>query len=78
MMTHVVGTGCMAASVIGAFAACEKDLIFAAAAGLSVFGIAAECAAKTSDGPMSFKNKIFDCIYSLDKKTVSKLQKIEE
>ena len=26
MMTHVVGTGCMAASVIGAFAAVERDL----------------------------------------------------
>ena len=31
MMTHVVGTGCMATSVIGAFAAVEPDLALAAA-----------------------------------------------
>ena len=32
MMTNVVGTGCMATSVIGTFAAVEKDLAYASAA----------------------------------------------
>lgn len=77
MMTYVVGTGCMAASVIGAFAAVERDLAYASAAGLACFGIAAECAAQRSDGPMSFKDKLFDCLFSLDKDTVKKLVKIE-
>ena len=31
MMTHVVGTGCMATSVIGAFCAVERDYAYAAA-----------------------------------------------
>jgi len=75
MMTHVVGTGCMAASVIGAFSAVEKDLALASAAALSCFGIAAECAAAKSKGPMEFKQNIFDCIYLLDKDTISKMQK---
>jgi hydroxyethylthiazole kinase len=48
MMSNIVGTGCMAASVIGAFAAVEKDLGYAAAAGLVCFEVSAECAVKIS------------------------------
>lgn len=77
MMADIVGTGCMAASVIGAFAAVEKDLLKAAAAGLSCFGIAAQVAAKTAKGPGTFKEKFFDSAYHLNKKTVCRLQKIE-
>ncbi|HNX80724.1 MAG TPA: hydroxyethylthiazole kinase [Candidatus Omnitrophota bacterium] len=76
MMTRVVGTGCMATSVIGTFAAVEKNLILAAASALAVFGIAAECAAPLSKGPATFKEKLFDCLYSLDIKTIKRLQKI--
>lgn len=77
MMTHIVGTGCMAASVIGAFAAVEPDLSLAAASALVCFEIAAELAVKTSSGPGTFKEKIFDCIFNLDKKTINKMQKVE-
>ncbi|MFA5099637.1 MAG: hydroxyethylthiazole kinase [Candidatus Omnitrophota bacterium] len=76
MMGNIVGTGCMAASVIGTFAAVEQDLALAAAAGLSCFGIAAQQAAKTAKGPGGFKEKLFDCVYNLDKKTVTRLQKV--
>ena len=77
MMTNIVGTGCMATSVIGTFAAVEPDLAYAACAGLVCFEIAAECAAKKSSGPGSFKEKIFDCLFHLDKKTVDQMQKVE-
>jgi hydroxyethylthiazole kinase len=77
MMSNVVGTGCMAASVIGAFAAVEPDLSYAATAGLVCFEIAAELAAKDSSGPGEFKEKIFDCLFSLNKKIIDKRQKIE-
>jgi len=77
MMTHIVGTGCMAASVIGTFAAVEKDLVYAASAGLACFEIAAECAVRSSAGPGTFKEKLFDCLYHLDRKTLEKKQKIE-
>lgn len=76
MMTHVVGTGCMAASVIGTFAAVEHDLVLAAASGLCIYEIAAECAASQSRGPATFKEKLFDCLYELDPETVQRLQKI--
>jgi hydroxyethylthiazole kinase len=78
MMSHVVGTGCMATSVIGTFAAVEPDnLAYAATAGLVCFEIAAECAAKETKGPASFKERMFDHLYNLDKKTIDKMQKVE-
>ena len=76
MMAYVVGTGCMAASIIGAFSAVHKDLAEAAAGALSVYGIAAELAASESRGPATFKEKLFDNIYRLDRETIEKLQRI--
>jgi hydroxyethylthiazole kinase len=78
LMTHVVGTGCMAASAIGTFAAIEKDLAFASACALVCFGISAELAAKKSRGPASFKEKMFDAIFNLDKKTINRMQKASQ
>ena len=40
MMADVVGTGCMATSVIGTFAAVEKDLVVASVAGLVCYEVA--------------------------------------
>ena len=77
MMAHVVGTGCMAASVIGTFAAISDELIEGISAGLCCYEIAAECAAETSNGPGTFKEKLFDCIFSLNSKTVDERQKVE-
>jgi len=77
MMTHVVGTGCMATSVIGTFCAVERDLVLAAAAALVCFEVAAECAVKLSAGPGTFKEKLFDCAFKLDQKTIDKMQQVE-
>jgi len=77
MMSHVVGTGCMAASVIGAFAAVGEDLVFAAASALTCYGIAGEIAAESAAGPASFKEKLFDSLYHLDRPTVERMQRIE-
>ena len=76
LMTSVVGTGCMAASVIGTFATVEKNYAVAAAAGLACYEIAAEQAAKTAGGPGSFKELLFDRIYTLDAPAVDHMQKI--
>ena len=77
MMARVVGTGCMAASVIGTFAAVEPDYRRAAAAGLACYEIAAELAVAKSQGPASFKEMLFDSLYNLDRPTVQRLQRIE-
>jgi hydroxyethylthiazole kinase len=78
MMTHVVGTGCMAASVIGAFAAVERNLGLAAACALVCYGVAAEVAAGKSSGPVSFKESLLDSLYHLDRTAVDKLQRLQE
>jgi hydroxyethylthiazole kinase len=77
-MGLVVGTGCMAASVIASFCAVEKDYAKAAAAALSVFGTVGELAAEKSNGPGSYKENFYDALYNLDEKTVNKMQKIEQ
>jgi hydroxyethylthiazole kinase len=77
MMANIVGTGCMAASVIGTFAAVEKDLVAASVAGLICYEIAAEIAAQEAKGPGSFKEKLFDAVFNLDAATVNRMQKIE-
>jgi hydroxyethylthiazole kinase len=76
LMGQVVGTGCMAASVIGAFAAVEPDPAWAAAAALACFGLAGEVAADAAAGPASFKEQLFDALYNLDRETVKRRQKI--
>ena len=78
LMAHVVGTGCMATSVVGTFAAVEKDLACAAACGLACYEIAAEIAARSSQGPGTFREKLFDSIYALTGETVDRMQRIEK
>jgi len=77
MMSKVVGTGCMAASVIGAFAAIEEDCVKAAAAALASFGIAGEMAASKGDmGPGTFKVLFFDELSDLSEKIIKSRRKI--
>jgi hydroxyethylthiazole kinase len=78
MMANIVGTGCMAASVIGTFAAVERDFVAAAVAGLVCYEVAAEIAAAQADGPGSFKEKLYDAVYNLDAETIERMQRIEE
>jgi hydroxyethylthiazole kinase len=78
LMGQVVGTGCMAASLIGTFAAvCPEDLPRAAAAALVVLGVAAQVAAPLAQGPATFKEKLFDGLYNLDEQTLARLQRVE-
>lgn len=60
LMGTVSGTGCMAASVIAAFAAVSEDMAVAAASGLAAFGLAGERAAEHCRGPSSFRTGLFD------------------
>lgn len=77
MMANLVGTGCMAASVIGTFAGAMPDQVpEAATAGLACYEIAAEQAVKKSDGPTSFRQQLFDCVYKLDEKQIRAMQQV--
>lgn len=64
-LTTLTGTGCMATSIIAAFAAVEADAFCATAAALACYGYAAELAAGDSEGPGSFKAALFDQLFNL-------------
>lgn len=59
-LTMLTGTGCMATSVIAAFAAVEKDRFAAACAGLGMYRLAAERAGRNAGGPGTFRALLFD------------------
>lgn len=76
MMGSISGTGCMAASVIGTFAAASDDPAGAAAAAFAAFGIAGERAAAGAKGPMSFRTALFDQLATMDPGTLRSCAKI--
>jgi hydroxyethylthiazole kinase len=78
MMGCFVGSGCMASSAIGTFAAVEKDYAIAALEALSLLGIAGEVAAKNAIGPASYKEMLMDEIYNIDENTIKIMEKIEK
>jgi hydroxyethylthiazole kinase len=78
MMAGVVGTGCMAASAIGAFAAVEADCSKAASCALACYGIAGELAAKKSAGPMGFKQNLIDEAAALDEQKIKSMARVSE
>ena len=61
----ITGSGCMASTVVAAFAAVESDPVLAATAGLVCFGVAAERAAAEARGPASFKVALLDALHQL-------------
>lgn len=65
LMGQLSGTGCMASSVTGAFAAVEADRAVSSVAALAAFGWAGERAAIKASGPYSFRTALFDEIFTL-------------
>ncbi|MCL2891007.1 MAG: hydroxyethylthiazole kinase [Methanomassiliicoccaceae archaeon] len=76
MMNSISGTGCMAASVIGCYASCTKDMLTASVAALAVFSIAGNKAAKRSKGPGTFIMNLKDEMASLTPNEVIPLANI--
>jgi len=72
MLKTITGTGCMATTMVAAFAAVEGDNLLAATAGLTCFGLAAELAAPAVRGPGSFKVMLFDSLYNLTPEQILK------
>lgn len=78
MMGKFVGSGCMSASVIGSFAAVEKDYAKAAASALVCFGIAGELASRRASGIGSYKEAFFDEIFNLDGSDIEERARLEK
>ncbi|MFC1517725.1 hydroxyethylthiazole kinase [Candidatus Margulisiibacteriota bacterium] len=62
MMGKIVGTGCMSASVLGAFASVTKDHFVSSVEAMNFYGECGEKAARISQEPMEFKSFFMDQI----------------
>ncbi len=78
LMGSIVGTGCMAASVIGSFAGVNSDHCDAAKDALCYFGIAGQLAAERSSGPGTFKMYLYDEVYNLSDEKAQPMMRFEE
>jgi len=64
LMGEVVGTGCMAGSILAAFAATSADRFDAAVCAMQFYGKAGERAAESAGAPMAFKAALIDAVYA--------------
>jgi hydroxyethylthiazole kinase len=78
MMGTVSGTGCMAASVAGAFAAVTHDHVTSTAAAMASLGLAGERAALHYQGPSSYKIALLDETYRLKPEDLCQGAKVRE
>jgi hydroxyethylthiazole kinase len=67
MLGRITGTGCMATTLVAAFAAVEPDAVRAGTAGLVCMGLAGERAAAVCQGPGTFRAALLDAVANLDR-----------
>ncbi|WP_134704137.1 hydroxyethylthiazole kinase [Ammoniphilus sp. YIM 78166] len=79
ILTKVTGTGCLLTSVIGAFAAVEKNVMEAAIAALAFYGVAAEQAVGLvgANRPGSFQEEFINQLSQVTANQVSELALVE-
>lgn len=79
LLARVTGSGCLLGSVLAAFAAVERDRVKASLAGLVIYGVAAELAAKESgeNRPGSFQIAFLDRLSLLTKDEVLQYARIK-
>ncbi|MGM7636053.1 hydroxyethylthiazole kinase [Bacillus sp. Hm123] len=79
MLTKVTGAGCLLTSVIGAFAAVEKDIVSAALSAVVTYGVAAERAIAMSGekGPGSFQIELLNSLSKVSAETIQSLARFE-
>ncbi len=76
LMGEVVGTGCMSASVIGAFIAVDPDPFEGTVNALASYGISGEKGAEGSPAPLDFKSRLIDGMASLSRSDID-MMKVE-
>ena len=73
----ILGTGCMASAITGAFVAAKPDRpLEAAAEALIAFGVAGEDAAAEARGPGTFHAGLYDALAALDPATLDERARV--
>jgi len=81
LLAKITGSGCSSTSVIGTFLAVARDkseYLWATAAGLAYYGLAAEYAAREHNAPGSFGFSLIDWLFSLDEQQIGEGIRIEK
>lgn len=78
LLGMVTGTGCAATTLIAALCAVIKDPLEGTVAGLTIFGIAGEMAARQATRPGSFKVALIDALNEIDERHIDATARIEE
>jgi hydroxyethylthiazole kinase len=69
----------MSSALTGCFLAAKPDApLEAAAEALAAFGVAAEDAARSAEGPGTFHARLYDALYRLDPETLDARARIDE
>jgi hydroxyethylthiazole kinase len=77
-MTRVTGTGCAASAITGAFCAVEGDALKAAAAALTVWGIAGELAARQNPRPGTYRTLLLDALDEVNAEHIRERARLAE
>jgi hydroxyethylthiazole kinase len=79
LLATITGSGCMASTITGCFAAVRRDaLVDSAAFALAAFGAAAEDAARGADGPGTFHVRLYDSLYALTPESLDERANIDD
>ena len=78
LMGMICGTGCMATSVVGTFAAVCEDPVMASAGALAAFGIAGEKATERCGRPGAFRVALFDELATLGLMEIVQYARVKE
>lgn len=77
LMKYIVGLGCTATAIIGAFIGANDDKFEACCSAMAVMGIAGEMAYEKSQSPGSFQMHFIDALYEINEEQINKRLKIE-
>jgi len=79
LLAAVTGTGCVSSALTGCFLAAKPEQpLEAAVEALAAFGVAAEDAAASAQGPGTFHVHLYDALYALDPDTLDERTRITE
>jgi hydroxyethylthiazole kinase len=70
LMAEVVGTGCMAASVLGVFSSVAKDYLEASVCAVKFYGSVGQKAAEAARTPVAFKHALMDEVYVMSHEAI--------
>lgn len=76
LMSKVTAMGCAGSAFVASALACEGDRWLAAAAAMTVFGVAGEVAAKGVQGPGSLAIAILDTLHAIPPTSISQHAKV--